>query len=284
MADADTAVAEPDTAEEELVTPIEAETEATSDAETEGADQADTDGEPEPEETLTRAEADKLIADARADTEKTLRESAEENARKAQHTQRLNQIQQDRQGKIVQDLNTLTDWISSEVENGRDVKGRVDANYIARLAARVDGIAFQEQFELGMAVDKQLFESELGTYEVPRELERGLAQATTAAVGGDPRGAAMMKAAQFRILTAAAKEKARAEWESEQEAENGVTRLKATEATRKGQRGPTQAATGTGGRGMNTIADFERKLASDSGLSDSEWAGYEKLRRSSGLT
>jgi hypothetical protein len=94
----------------------------------------------------------------------------------------------------------------------------------------------------------------------------------------------------FSIVEAAALEKAKATLRPEMEkeirekldAERKTAELRDGDKRRAGQVNPTNTGV-AGARVPTALADLERKLA-DQGLSDSEWASYDRARRAAGLS
>lgn len=272
MAESDTAVLEPETA----VDAPETEDTAALAPETDGEETPETEDTPE---AITLEAHEKALEAERQKVRDELQSEAEEKARASAAQLRRTEAQKLRSGFGHQELAKLAQWAYGRGESGE--KFDLNPAVLQELVARFEGSVFQEQSDAWQEQFNGYLAKHAKDWKPSREVT-----ARIAAASRDWRPNDLVEA-QFDAMREAVREelapKIREELEAELAEEGGVKKLKQAEATRKSQKGPTPAVAGGAGRSLTSLSDYETKLAHE-GLSNDEWAGYEKARRTAGLS
>lgn len=208
----------------------------------------DTAPEPEEPETLTREEADRIAAERVEAREQELLAEREAESRAAmdkwqqeQYEQARSQAVQTRQGAAAQRVQQLVQWAHEQGEKGNDLKFNPQA--VGTIAQQLEEATFLTEWEAINSTGSALLSKHFPNWKPPEPVARAMQQAV---YSRDPQ---RMVNGWFDYMAAAAKdsamELARAEIEAEATDTKKTDALKATDAKRRQNSGPTPVTGGS---------------------------------------
>lgn len=304
MAEGNAAVLELDNASEpEVTTELEEAPESVLAEETEtddsdvstDSDEATEEDDKEEPVTLTREEHEKALKDVEARLTESFRQKtenaqkqAEEAANKAAFTQRVTEAAKARHASAYQQITNVIKDVAARRENGEEID--LSPQWLMGVAAQQADAAFWEQDANYASAFEAYVAKEAPGWRKPPEVSAAVERALHLPPS-DPNRIPQLFEARMDVLRAAVREqlmpKLREEIEAVVRAELGAAKktaaMKDNDAARAAVPKPTGVGTtGAGATRLATLADFEKKLAGD-GLTDNEWAAYDRVRAKAGL-
>lgn len=253
------------------------------------------DGEPPEPEVISKEEHEKALKAERAKLEESFRQKTENAQKQAEDAARaeafkanVTRAAQARTAATYQQIAGAIKDVIKRREDGEEID--LSPQWLQGIAAQQADAAFwEEDASYASAFDAYMAQENPG-WRKPPEIAAAVERALHLHPS-DPNRVPQVFVARLKAMEAAAREllepKLREEIEAKVREELGAAKktaaMKEADAARAAQPKPTGVGgSGAGASKLTSLADFEKKLSRD-GLTDNEWAAYERIRARAGL-